>query len=322
MMRVALVMVWLGGCSAASVPSVPPQQNPSHPPAAPTPTQEVKRAPAPSSASAAAPIASPEPAGKPCGALDCLAFATPEAAFERVLESQPKILAIGETHAQADASGVATSTHRFAERLLPHLQGKAHHLVIELLLGNRQCKPGVEKEVVKRQAPVTEHQAKTNQNDIVTLGKYAQRYGIEPEGLTPRCEDYEAVAAAGENDISRLLQLIAEQTTRQVEAILAKNESGIVLTYGGALHNDRQPRPGQEAWVFGPKLAADSAGQYVELDLIVPEFVQDTAAWRALPWFSAFDREHLSSETLLFQPAPQSFVLIFPKTEKAPPKPL
>ena len=89
----------------------------------------------------------------------------------------------------------------------------------------------------------------------------------------------------------------------------------IILTYGGALHNDLYPRPGQEDWSFGPRLAAASQGRYVELDLIVPEFVKDSEAWRNLPWFPLFDREHLTSETLLYQPAPNSFALIFPKTD-------
>ena len=95
----------------------------------------------------------------------------------------------------------------------------------------------------------------------------------------------------------------------------------MILTYGGALHNDLNPRPGQEAWSFGPQLAAVTQNRYVELDLIVPEFVKDSEAWRNLPWFSAFDREHPTSETLLYRPGPASFVLIFPKTEAtAPPQ--
>jgi len=52
----------------------------------------------------------------------------------------------------------------------------------------------------------------------------------------------------------------------------------------------------------------------VELDLIVPEFVKDSEAWRKMSWFQAFDRDHLSDEALLYRPAPNSFALIFPKT--------
>ncbi len=198
------------------------------------------------------------------------------------------------------------------------LAGKSKHIVIELLVAN--CKQQTVSAVKKTQEPVTEHQAQSNQNEFVTLGKVAQQFGIEPRALAPSCPEYEAVVAAGADGVSGLLGLVASETRKSVAALLAKPESAseIVLTYGGALHNDLVPRPGQEAWSFGPQLAAASEGHYVELDLIVPEFVKDSEAWRNLPWFSAFDREHLLDETLLYQPNAGSFALIFPKTNANP----
>jgi hypothetical protein len=301
-------------------------------PRAPTPTPTsaalavtavpVAAARTPPPAALASSNAQPEiAASRSCGALGCLAFADAGAAFDYVLRSEPRVLAIGEAHAQDNTPGIPSSTRRFAEQLLPKLAGKSKHIVIELLLAN--CKQHTVEGVKKQQAPVTEHQAKSNQNEFVTLGKVAERFGIEPQGLTPDCPEYEAVVNAGEGGVARLLTLVADQTAKEVEALLAQPDSGSpILTYGGALHNDLSPRPGQAAWSFGPKLALDTQNRYVELDLIVPEFVKDSEAWRNLPWFSAFDREHLSSETLLFQPARGSFVLIFPKTERAPPEQL
>jgi hypothetical protein len=251
-----------------------------------------------------------------------LAFPTAEAAFAYVLQSKPRILALGEAHAQEGTPGIRSSTRRFAEQLLPMLAGKAKHIVIELLVAN--CKQSTVAAVKQEQAPVTEHQAKSNQNEFLTLGKYAQRLGIEPQALSPDCGEYEAVVASGENSVSRLLELVAAQTTKAVELLLSQPDAAgnVILSYGGALHNDLYPRPEQAAWSFGPKLAADSQGGYVELDLIVPEFVKDTEAWRNMPWFQAFDREHLSDEALLFRPAPGSFALIFPKTTTASEKQL
>ena len=306
------------GCGAHS-PAHSAQPAPG-PAAVPAQTAKVE---APSTAGNTTPSAEPkasENAGapRPCGALDCLAFSTPRAAFERVLATGPQILAIGEAHAQEGSSNIHSSTRRFAEQLLPLLAGKAKHLVIELLVAN--CKAKTVERVAKTQAPVTEHQAKNNQNEFLTLGKYAQRFGIEPQALTPSCAEYESVTAAGEDGVARLLGLIAQKTESSVRALLAQPHANgeLIVTYGGALHNDLSPRPGQEGWSFGPQLAAESHGQYVELDLIVPEFVKDTEAWRAMPWFPAFDREHLSDETLLFRPGANSFVLIFPKTEPTP----
>lgn len=264
--------------------------------AAPTPTLPAKSAP------------------RPCGALDCLAFATPQAAFEYVLQSKPQVLAIGEAHAQQGTTGIHSSTRRFAEQLLPLLAGKAKHIVIELLVAN--CSKKTVERTTQTQASVTENQAKSNQNEFLTLGKVAQRLGIEPQALAPTCAEYDEANAAGEDGVASLLTLVARQTQSSVETLLAKPDTRgePILTYGGALHNDLSPRPGQESWSFGPQLSLATQGRYVELDLIVPEFVKDTEAWRAMPWFSAFDREHLSSETLLYRPSASSFALIFPKT--------
>ncbi len=305
--RRALAWLMVAGC-ASPKPSLQTPQ--------PLPEQRATAQPMPS---ASAPVsASPEAAEpRPCGGLGCLAFATPQAAFEYVLRGQPRVLAIGEAHAQEGTTGIRSSTRRFAEQLLPLLSGKSKHIVIELLLAN--CTKKTVESVAKTQAPVTEHQAKGNQNEFLTLGKYAQRLGIEPQALAPDCKEYDSAAAAADG-VARLLSLVARETQRAVEALLAKPEASneLILTYGGALHNDLYPRPGQEGWSFGPQLAAASQGRYFELDLIVPEFVKDTEVWRAQPWFAAFDREHLTNETLLFRPAPSAFALIFPKTETSP----
>ena len=305
--RIALAWLIFTGCGSQSPTPIPAQAPAAHP------------APAPATASATpAPTEPAKATPRACGALDCLAFSTPQDAFEYVLQQQPRVLAIGEAHAQEGTTGIRSSTRRFAEQLLPLLSGKSKHIVIELLLANCQAKT-VER-AAQTQAPVTEHQAKSNQNEFLTLGKYAQRLGIEPQALAPDCAEYDGVAAAGDDGVARLLTLVARQTQSSVEGLLSKPDASneLILTYGGALHNDLSPRPGQASWSFGPQLALATHGRYVELDLIVPEFVKDTEAWRAMPWFRAFDREQLTSETLLYRPAPSSFALIFPNTETAP----
>jgi len=313
-----LVGCWaLSACVAPAAPAAPRSVAPPRSAAAPPPAASSAAA-APTDAPRATPpqAQSPSPAPRPCGELGCLAFATPQAAFEFVLASAPRVLAVGEAHAQQGSPEVRSSTRRFAEQLLPLLSGRARHIVIELLVAN--CKQQTVQGVAEAQAPVTEHQSKSNQSEFLTLGKYAQRLGIAPQALTPECAEYDAaLAAPGEDAVARLLALIAQQTRQAVAALLgeAAPDGDIIVTYGGALHNDLYPREGHERWSFGPELARATEGRYVELDLIVPEFVKDTEAWRNMPWYRAFDREHLSTETLLYRPAPGSFALIFPKTE-------
>ena len=118
----------------------------------------------------------------------------------------------------------------------------------------------------------------------------------------------------------RMLSMIARLTARDVGALLDKDAGAaagpekMIVAYGGAMHNDAAPRPGHEAWSFGPALLAKAGGRYVELDLIVPELVKDTDAWKAQPWYPHYKAEAHAGETLLFTTGPQSFALVFPQT--------
>lgn len=237
------------------------------------------------------------------------------------------MLGVGEAHAQQSAPGVHSATRRFGERFLPKLKGRASDIVIELMIASGRCGKAREEAVAERQKPVTEPQAKTNQNQFVTLGTVAKSYAIEPHALEPTCEEYQAVLDAGPNDIARLLEVVKDATIRKVDQVLDRSSADpdqMVVVYGGALHNDAAPPPERAAWSFGPYYEQRTQGRYIELDLIVPEFIKDTEVWRALPWYPHYDAEKLGASTVLFRPRPQSFVLIFPRTlGKAPeaPKP-
>jgi hypothetical protein len=257
----------------------------------------------------------------PCGELGCLAFETPEAAFDHVLRRSPRVLAIGEAHAQKGAS-VESGAKRFTERLLPRLSGKASDLVIEVWVATGKCGK-VEQKVARQQAPVTENQASTNQDEFLAMGHRAKALGIEPHALVPSCDEYAQIAGAGAADVDRMLRMIAERTARDVSALLdrraARTPAGargpMIVAYGGALHNDRVPRTGREHWAFGPALHAKTAGAYVELDLIVPEFVKDSDSWRAFAWFDAYRRSTNARGAVLYETSENAFTLIFPRAE-------
>lgn len=276
-------------------------------------------------ASAATPSATPAPAPMPaansgestpraCGDFNCQEFASAELAFAQVLAEEPRILAIGEAHAQKGSEGVASTARRFGERLLPKLAGRATDIVIELLLANGRCGAKVEQKVAEQQRPVTQNQAASDQNEFVELGHRAKAQGTAPHALTPTCAEYTAVTTAGDDGVDRMLTTVAEVSARTLEALLVQRApNALLLAYGGALHNDVSPRAGREKWSFGPRLLERTAGRYVELDLIVPEYVKDTESWRAFPWYSAYTQLKGSHGALLYVVAPHSFVLIFPR---------
>ena len=314
-MRLAapLLVFLVAACDRASAGA---GASPSVAPAAPS---EVATAESglPVAASPAPAVPAPEGAVA-CGELDCLAFDSPEHAFARVLEGAPRVLAVGETHAQKGVEGVPSSTRRFMETLLPGLKGRATDLVIELWVASGKCGK-TEKKVAKQTRAVTVNQAQTNQSEFVELGTAAKRLGIRPHALEPTCEEYERIAGAGAADVAAMLEMIAKRTAADLKRLSASPADApphLVVAYGGALHNDLAPRPGREAWSFGPEIDRATDGGYVELDLIVREYVLDTEVWRSQPWYAHFDAAKLPERTLLMRLRPRSYVLIFPASER------
>ncbi len=280
----------VGACSrAAAVP-------------APTPST------APSSSLAASAALPPAPPPKRTE------FDTAADAFRHVLETKPKVLAVGETHAPADVAAVESSTKRFARDLLPIVAPSAKTLVLELWVADPQCNRAQVAQVQKGTQEVTQNQAKSNPSEFMVLGGEAKRLGVMPKILVPSCDEYAGILDAGGRDIETMLRMIARLSEAEIKKGLAAHPDAMVLAYGGAMHNDVAPAKGREDFSFGPSLSAATGDHYVELDLIVPEFVRDTEAWRALPWFASFDPKTHGKKAVLFETGPRAFVLVFPKS--------
>ena len=196
------------------------------------------------------------------------------------------------------------------------LKGRASDLVLELWLGNSRCQKQVKK-VAKKQQAVTKHQAKSDQNEFIALGTAAKQLGIQPHALRPSCKEYDRILKAGPANVEQMLEMIARLSGDDLTKLAQRNEKAgkdakLVVAYGGAMHNDLYPRKGLEQWSFGKRVAKATGQRYAALDLIVPEFVKDTEAWRSLPWFPYFQRGKYPGKTLLFHPGPGSWVLVFP----------
>jgi hypothetical protein len=279
-----------------------------------TPTSVAATAPSMPSAPASAPAAAGDDSAF-CGDLGCRTFDDASAAFAVVLDQHPLALGIGEAHAPRGVGGVASATKRFTDDLLPALRGKASFLLVEAMLPNEKCKKET-KQVKKQQKPVTQAQAETNQNEYVVLGSKAKALGIVPDLLRPSCDDLRAITEAGASDVGLMLETIARLTTKVVKSELDRNQKSgkelLVISYGGALHNDIAPKPDLAKWSYGPALVEHTKNRYVELDLIVPEYIKDTESWTSLAWYSHYDRDRLGKKTVLFNPRPGSYVIIFP----------
>lgn len=254
--------------------------------------------------------------------VTCLRFASNEEAFRWVLGHEPAILAVGEAHAQKGSEAVASATKRFTDAMVPLLEGRASELLVEAWAGDPKCQKEV-KQVATAQKPVTQAQAQTNTNEYVTLGTRAKALGITPYLLRPTCDDYANLADAGADIVTASLGLIKRLTQADATRFFERNRSGktgkMVVTYGGAMHNDLAPSESLRAYSFGPELLAATGGRYVELDLIVPEYVKKTEAWEKLPWYGAFQAEQgPRDKPVVYRVGERSFVLVFAKSPPAP----
>ena len=201
------------------------------------------------------------------------------------------------------------------DQLLPRLAPRAADLVIEVWVANGSCGK-VEQKVQKQQEAVTAPQAASNQNEFMELGHRAKALSVQPHALVPSCEQYQKIAGAGESDVEEMLRMIRDVTQRDVIELLSRRPADrMIVAYGGALHNDLVPREGFGDFSFGPELAKVTGDRYVELDLVIPEQIKDTEAWRARPWYPHYSREKAGAEAYLYSWAAHAYVLLFPKEQ-------
>lgn len=286
----------------------------------PAPVPPTSSAPPPSSASVAA--VAQAGTGTPCGALGCMQYESVDDAFRAALADKPLVVAIGEAHAQKGKESVASSAKRFTETILPLFKDRASDLLLEAMTPARLPDGGacaqVATAVKEQQKAVTGQQASTNQNEYVVMGDTAKKLGIVPDLLRPTCDDLAAIQKAGADMVPVSLATIARLTKNKVGQLLDRNsrtpadQDKIVITYGGALHNDLLPPPERAQWSFGPDLSARTGGRYVEIDLYVPDYIEETDNWKKMEWYAHYDKAKLGGKTTVFRPREGTFVILFP----------
>jgi hypothetical protein len=167
---------------------------------------------------------------------------------------------------------------------------------------------------------VTEKQAPTDQNEYMAMGAEAKRLGIVPDLLRPTCADMAAVSDAGADAIPMSLALIKRLTAGTVKKLLERDANSpadagkLVVTYGGAMHNDLAPKPELAEWSFGPELSAYAQGKYAEVDLYVPEFIDDTDKWKKLEWYAPYQAVVNKGKVTVFRPRAGGFVILFARS--------
>lgn len=252
--------------------------------------------------------------------VTCKRFASAEEAFKSVLADDVQVLAVGESHAQRGTEATASATKRFTEQILPTIATRSGDVVVEIWHGDPKCQKEV-KAVASAQKPVTETQATTNVNEYDTLAVKAKAVGVTPWPLRPTCDDFSSITDAGADAVGVMLGLVKRLTQQKMLQLMEKNVPAKKLTiaYGGLLHNDVAPPPVTAAWSFGPDLVKATDGKYVEIDLIVPEFVKENDSWKKFAWYEAFTSDAgPRDKATLFTMAttPPSHALVFASSSK------
>jgi hypothetical protein len=245
-------------------------------------------------------------------------YDTPALAFLEAIRGDPRVVAIGEAHAPKGAR-VPSSAKRFTLEVLPAVASRTSDLVVELMMPPTGCAARVA-EVKKTHEVVTTHQAVEDQSEYVAMGEAAKKLGVVPDLLRPTCSDLDAIQDAGDDAIDLSLRTIERLTEEKVTELVRRDarspadQGKLVLSYGGAIHNDRAPSPERRDWSFGPALDRFTNGHYVEVDLYVPEFIEASDAWKKLPWYPHYDIAKLGAKTTMFRVRERSFVIVLPSS--------
>jgi len=298
------------------------------------------------STAAAAAARPPAPLSPP----DARSFATAAEAVTAVLaegEGPPAIVAFGEYHQTLATAKIPSALHRFTVDIFPALKVRMSHLVVETWMTDGRC--GEAERAVTADVEKTTERPAATENEIETLLRAAVAAQVTPRILSVSCADYEAMRGAAGVDYDKTLRLTARAlqlailralgdarragragataagtatATAGAAAATVVAPRGFVAVYGGALHNDVAPAAELAPYSFAPAVGAAVLGRYVEVDLVVPEYVRASAAVRAQPWWRAYTRAHAPrGATVLVRQSARSYVVVFPAASSRPPRP-
>jgi hypothetical protein len=256
------------------------------------------------------------------GCAECQVFTSPKEAFQAALLPEPLILAVGEYHELQGGPKVPSAIKRFTKDLLPLLEHRVTSLVVETWMVNGKCGT-VEKQATKAVAKATERPDET-EDEVTGLLDATYRMGVKNHILILDCDDYRGLMDdAGTLDAEASLLMIKRKVEEKALEAREKEEGGVpgkvLLLYGGALHNDVAPLEQWAPYSFGPALMRETNGAYLELDLLVPEYVETDEDLLKERWFKPALALAKKGQAVLVSPRANVRLLFFPysKTKKS-----
>ena len=128
------------------------------------------------------------------------------------------------------------------------------------------------------------------------------------------CSEYDRLLGKGNKvEYDTLLKLISDGLTAKAKQIwqkkVAARKRKLIVLYGGALHNDLEPLEELRGYTYAPALQRLSKGRYVELDLYVPEWVQDDPVMKNHKWYPLLSHT-TTKQVILVKKGEASFLLL------------
>jgi hypothetical protein len=251
----------------------------------------------------------------------CESFKSPRAAFERVVSAGPLILAVGEYHEVEGAPKVKSAIARFTADLLPLLKDKAGAMIAETWMLNGKC--GETEKQAAKEVQKTTKRPKETEDEVTVMLNRSYALGLKNHILILTCDDYRSMLdEKGELDAEKSLKLVRDKVEEKALEVREKEEAAVegkgkmLVLYGGALHNDLEPSERWAPFSFGPRLDREVEHRYVELDLLVPEYVKDDDDLVKEAWFKPALARAARGETVLVSPRPGVRMLVFPAGAK------
>lgn len=242
-----------------------------------------------------------------CGPLECRAYRDFATAFEATLIDGPRVVAIGEAHAKKGLEWVDTSAKRFTAEIVPRLKGRASDLLLELMAPAQGCETA-KKETQKQLGKIGKDQQVEAPNELVTLGKAAEKEGIKVSQLHPTCKDFAAIAQSKSPPLT-VLQTITTSIVRDtVAALKDRPVDKLFVIYGGAFHTEPSPPPERAEFSVASEVAKAAGGKYASVHVFVREYIDQT--WDIWEWYPQFKPNEHRDDYVLLHPKPQHWVLI------------
>lgn len=247
-------------------------------------------------------------------------FADPAAALAEVLKTEPRVLGVGEYHELQGGPQVRSTLHRFAG-LIDQFRGRASDFILETWVKKGKC--GKTEKRVERDVAVSTQRPAHTESEMLRLLKRAKSIGIQPHVLEMKCGDYESLLDDNKKvDYEKVLALVTRKlrdltrlavTERNKQVAAGKRKKGIIIVYGGALHNDLYPYDSVKEFSYALLVKDLPAADYVELDLYVPEYVAGNKLLMKEDWYPLLDQVAATDKVVLVERKPRSYILIMRK---------